>query len=134
MTGEKAVIAWRQTIGKLARQIAVNEGYFIAGSRPYRNRNPGDLRNWPGFGADGDGFTDFGDDATGWDRLCLDLMNHVGCYPQQTILEFIAGDAAGWPGYAPARDGNDPVSYAASLARALGVSIYSKLGSLGPNG
>lgn len=41
------------------------EGYFKPGSRPMRNNNPLDLKNWPGYPTDKDGYTIFPDYATG---------------------------------------------------------------------
>lgn len=119
-------------LATLMDAIAEQEGYFssIPSSRPRRNHNPGDLRNWPGFPTDAGGFAIFSDDAFGWTALKTDLRNHAAHYPDQTLLEFIAGDGKGWPGYAPANDGNDPSAYALALASALGVETTTRFADL----
>lgn len=106
----------------LASAIAKEEGASVAGSRPWRNNNPGDLRNWPGVPTDGDGFSVFPSLEDGWNALLEDIRNHAAKYPNQTLLQFIAGDGKGWPGYAPASDSNNPVSYAVRLSDALNCS------------
>lgn len=115
----------------LARAIAAQEGFGVAGARPTRNHNPGDLRGWFPYPADADGFTIFPDDATGWAALKQDLTNHAAKYPDQCLLSFIGGDQHdGWPGYAPSSDGNFPSSYATALATALGCSIFTRFSEL----
>ena len=120
---------------KLALAISHEEGFFApvivgAPNRPQRNHNPGDLRDWPGYPADEGGFSIFPDDATGWEKLKLNLTNHAARNPQQTISEYIGGDGKGWPGYAPASDGNDPVAYAEAVAREMGVTPETRFEEL----
>ena len=120
----------------MAAEIARQEGFGPPDARPTRNHNPGDLRNWPGYPADAEGFSIFPDAATGWAKLREDLTNHAARWPGQTLLAFIAGNgvlappSAVWPGYAPASDSNDPVSYAAGLASALGVTPETRFNEL----
>lgn len=121
----------KQCTANVCHQIGVNEGYFGGpNSRPARNRNPGDLRGWPGYPQDAEMFTVFDSDLIGWMKLSEDFNNHCRSYPDHTFLDWIAGDGHGWPGYAPARDHNDPVSYAATLVRAAGCDANTKLGEL----
>ena len=117
-------------LNKLADAIETQEGYGVPGTRPTRNNNCGDLRNWPDYPTDADGFSIFPDSATGRAKLELDLTNHAAHYPDQTLEQFIAGDGDGWPGYAPASDHNDPVAYALALARALGVETSATFAQL----
>ncbi|MGH9507301.1 MAG: hypothetical protein ACRD13_10290 [Terriglobales bacterium] len=117
------------TFGALAWAIARAEGYPVSGSRPQRNRNPGDLRAWPGVPRDKDGFSIFPSDEAGFRALITDLRNHARAYPDQTLAQFVGGDGA-WPGYAPASDGNDPEAYAANLARWLGCQTSFRMGEL----
>ena len=44
-------------------------------------------------------------------------------HPNLTFLTFFAGDKAGWSGYAPKSDGNDPVSYAGQVAGKCGLGV-----------
>jgi len=120
----------QENLDGMAKAIAEQEGFGVPGARPTRNCNPGDLRSWPGYPQDDGGFSIFPDDATGWEKLHLDLTNHAAHYPDQTIEQFIAGDGAGWPGYAPASDANDSAGYALSLARALGVETGTTFAEL----
>lgn len=110
---------------RLAQSIAKQEGFFVEGSRPQRNHNPGDLRangiEWEGqAGTDANGFCIFDDDNAGWRALRLDLQHHSARYPQQSLTQFIMGDGAGWSGYAPASDHNSPLAYACFVAEQLG--------------
>ena len=120
-------------LNAFALAIGHQEGFFAPGAglnRPQRNHNPGDLRDWPGYPADEGGFSIFPDDATGWEKLKLNLTNHAAWNPQQTILEYIGGDGRGWPGYAPASDGNDPVAYADAVAREMDVTPETRFEEL----
>lgn len=125
----------KQNLIALANAVASNEGFFdhigdAGPNRPQRNLNPGDLRGWPGFPADPGGFTVFPSLAEGWNRLLMDITNHAAAHPNQTLLEFVAGDGASWPGYAPASDGNDSAGYALQLAKALGCSTSATFAEL----
>lgn len=122
----------QQTVDAIAEAQARREGFYGApADRPRRNHNPGNIRacagvTWQGqTGADPD-FCVFADDAHGWRALKLNIAHHAANYPQQTLLEYIAGDGKGWPGYAPASDGNDPQSYAEAIAQALGVAVDTR--------
>ena len=112
-------------ISTMARAIAQQEGFGVPGARPTRNHNCGDLRGWPGYPVDEGGFSIFPDDETGWAKLREDIGNHANRWPGQSLGAFVGGDGTinGWTGYAPASDSNDPVAYAAALAKALGCEV-----------
>lgn len=52
-----------------AEAIARAEGFYVEGSRPARNNNPGDLRAWPGAEEDSDGYAVFDTPERGWAAL-----------------------------------------------------------------
>jgi hypothetical protein len=96
-----------------ASTIQTIEGWY-PGSKSYRNNNPGNLKfaDQPGAtGADPQGFAIFPDYKTGFNAL----HRQVGLDAKRglSIQEFTDK-------YAPAQDGNDPKSYAAVLAAAVG--------------
>lgn len=106
-----------------AQFIQKQEGWF-PGSLSYRNNNPGNLRpaGQPGCQPGSGGFCLFPDYSTGFQALenqvALDASRGL------TISQFTAK-------YAPAGDGsNDPVTYAANLAAALGLSPSDPLSAV----
>ncbi len=100
----------------IAQAIGQQEGFGVAGARPTRNNNPGDLRNWPpGYPTDDAGFTIFPNAETGWAALEQDIQEHAAGNPGQSLQTWIGE-------YAPASDGNDPIGYAASVAAAVGAT------------
>ena len=93
-----------------------------------KNNNPGNLRMWKGVPQIG-GFAFFGTLENGWEALRQQIETNIygkgSIFPLRrtkpmSFLEFFAGqrDAAGnvlpggYPGYAPALDGNAPTVYA----------------------
>lgn len=108
------------------------------GSRSYRNRNPGNLRDSPmRYGEDQQGYAQFTSFQAGYTALCTDLLdkfnghNSHGLSLSSTLLELMEV-------YAPTGDANDPHAYAhfvaAYLTRALGqpVWITSTLAAIAP--
>jgi hypothetical protein len=56
-------------MSKLARVMAMEEGFYVAGSIPNRDRNPLDLRHAPNASHEGEGSNDIGIEPTveaGW--------------------------------------------------------------------
>lgn len=104
------------TVAATIKQI---EGYY-PGTPAYRDNNPGNLRpqGQPGCTPGADGFCSFPDYATGYQAL-LNQIN-LDASRGETIQEFINK-------YAPASDGNNPISYAASIANATGLSPSDQL-------
>lgn len=105
-------------------------GTRSGGTRSWRNRNPGNLKDGPfarrmgAIGRDGAGFAVFPDEATGRKAQAALLFDNER-YKNLSIRQAIAR-------YAPGSDGNDPASYAAQMARAAGVSVDTKLSDLTP--
>lgn len=102
--------------------IKEHEGYF-AGSRSFRNNNPGNLRYLGQFGSvgkDKNGFAIFPTYELGYNALKNMLTNACtgksSVYrPTMTLYEFFAK-------YAPSEDHNNPTSYAEVVAQKLKVS------------
>lgn len=113
----------------LAQQIATFEGFDKPGSVAQRNNNPGNLRAGPGAtGTDKNGYAIFPDVNTGWAALHDLIQKHSG--QDLTLQEFFGGKKGVYPGYAPAADRNDPVNYAATVAKGLGVDPTAKLSDI----
>jgi hypothetical protein len=114
----------RQGLGSLetvAQTIQTQEGWY-PGSVAYRNNNPGNLR-YPrpilgATGVDSNGFLIFPDYSAGW--TALEHQISLDASRGLTIADFTAK-------YAPAPDSNDPASYAAKIAQAVGLSVSDPL-------
>jgi hypothetical protein len=102
------------SLADIANAIQKQEGYF-PGSVAYRNNNPGNLMyaGQPGASRGPNGFAVFPDYQTGYQAL----LNQVNLDASRglTISQFANK-------YAPAAGGNDPATYAANLAAAVGLS------------
>jgi hypothetical protein len=89
-----------------------------------QNNNPGDLKN-PATGQ----FDEFANPQQGVQALQSDLMakmtgnTRTSLTPNSNLQDFASV-------YAPASDGNDPVSYAKNLASQLGVPVTTPIGTL----
>lgn len=99
----------------LADAIMHYEGWN-AGSRSYRNRNPGNLRASSAMQeVDPDGYRTFWTLEEGYNALCSDLAHKIDgrnahdLGPDSTLLDLLKV-------YAPAGDHNKPVTYAAFVA------------------
>lgn len=80
-------------MSKLAELIAQDEGYGVAGAKPTRNNNPGDLRHSPHSSHAGEGPNDIGiidTPADGWADLerQLELYAARGLTLREAIYEF----------------------------------------------
>lgn len=102
----------------VAQTIQKIEGYF-PGSLSYKNNNPGNLRpaGQPGCVPSG-GFCTFATYDDGYAALVRDLTAKAN--RGMTIQDAINM-------YAPASDGNNPTSYAATLAASQGLSVSDPL-------
>ena len=108
------------------------EGYY-KGSKSYRNNNPGNIRYSGMFAAmalrnDGTNFCVFETYEKGLDALKVLLKRAAtglsSVYkPNDTLLQFYSK-------YAPSSDGNYPSTYAAYIAKSLGVTVDTKIKEL----
>jgi len=104
----------------VAQTIQTLEGWF-PGSISSNNNNPGNLMyaGQPGAtGADANGFAVFPTFDAG--MQALENQISLDASRGETIQQFASK-------YAPASAGNDPVSYAASIASATGLSVNDPL-------
>lgn len=113
-------------VQKIAEAIAVAEGFYVAGSRPARNHNPGDMTaDLIGKSVGKDGiFVVYANDDDGWDNLYKQInlwlsggSSHAG--PSSSI-----SDIAGF--YTT----TDQSAWAANVANHLGVSIDTSIGEI----
>jgi hypothetical protein len=118
-----------------AGAIATFEGFYISGSRPARNHNPGDLKyaGQPGaVGQDSAGFAMFPDDPTGWTALDNQLQAYVNEFPSYSlfqIMEHYLGQNVTASGGQTTSQGNS-TTYAQAVAGALGVDPSTTLSDL----
>ncbi len=102
-------------LGKLCSAIAKQEGWWITGSRPQRNNNPGDLRAapWlPGPSIDG-----------GYWKASSAVVGIAGLY-HQVALDIARGYSLRklLNAWAPSSDGNDPDAYIANVKKMTGIT------------
>lgn len=123
-------------IPKWAKAIQNHEGYY-AGSRSYRNNNPGNfksgsltdfMRKLGATSVDSDGFCIFPSYYIGFQALCSFLTmackDQLGSYQSKmTLLDF-------YKIYAPSTDNNNPTTYAQAVAMELGGTISNKIDEL----
>lgn len=99
---------------KLASAIATAEGYFVVGSVPRRNNNPGDLRGAPWLTSPKiiNHFVQFSNPASGisglYHQIALDIARGVS----------LRGLIEKW---APPSDGNNTLNYLSETARRVGI-------------
>jgi len=110
-------------IARLAEAIAYAEGYYVNGSRPQRNNNPGDLTKSLGFSTIGnDGmYMIFSTIEDGWNALRklveLMLTNRSAIYTSgMTILDVARRYTT-----------TQQDEWAANVASRLGVPVYTKI-------
>ena len=118
-----AATSSKPAVDRIAEAIATAEGYFVAGSRPERNNNPGNLTDDFGYqtiGKDGS-FPVFVNAAAGWaalkDQVRMMLDGTSRHYrPDMTIAEMAAVYTA-----------TEKDAWAANVARELGVSTETPI-------
>ena len=110
----------------LAEAIAYAEGFFVPGSRPARNHNPGDLTvDTTGAGVGHDGmFIVYANDGDGWAALkkqvSLMLTNASQIYNNQMTIRQVA----------QLYTTTDQLAWATTVAGRLGVSMDTKLADI----
>lgn len=112
-------------VGAIAQAIATAEGYFVSGSRPANNNNPGDISDLTmgeitATGSDAGGLSIFASISDGWNALYAKIQNILSgqssVYSPDASLSTIGNT---WS------DG-DP-NWAANVASSLGVSPDNSL-------
>lgn len=111
----------------LSDAIATAEGFYIPGSRPQRNHNPGDMTVdliGRGIGTDGP-FIVYADDGDGWDNLKAQVSKWFDGSSAHADSSSTIQDLSGF--YTSTEQG----SWAANVARALGVDTNTPISELG---
>lgn len=119
----KKFVVDQDVVNKFARAIANAEGFFLKGSRPQRNHNPGDLtRDTTGksVGMD-EGYVRYANDVDGWEALYKQvrlMFTGASSYYNRTmtILEV-----------AKLYTSTEQPEWAGNVAKYLGVTIDTKL-------
>lgn len=125
----------------LAKAITAQEGGAVA-DRNMRNNNPGNLKyveglNRPGYvlsdatGKDSAGFAVFPDLNTGYDAMRRQIAIDAEKYPGLTLQGLVnvwLGGKPDDPASVPKSEG-DPLTYAANVAKSLGVSVSTAIDS-----
>jgi len=111
-------MGYSDLVKKIAHAIATAEGFFIAGSVPQRNNNPGDIKAdliGKAVGFDSRGFAIFATPEDGWNNLYAQVQGMVSgssriYSPSMTIAQVADHYAEGDP------------NWSANVAAALGVT------------
>lgn len=108
-------------VNAMARAMAAQEGFYRAGNKAMRNRNPGNIRPWPGCTLPVlDGMIAFPTIEAGWEQLRKQIRKNI-FVRRLTMREFFGGKGS-YAGYCPRGDGaNDPDKYAAFVAGMVGI-------------
>ncbi len=125
MNGNTAIAAVSSNVGEITYTAQNGSKYtHLGGSLTWRANNPGALRNsdftrrMGAIGVTTNGFAIFPTPEVG--RRANVALLKTDKYQKKTLAETIHA-------YAPSSDGNNPASYAARLARAIGVSVNTYL-------
>lgn len=108
-----------EMVARIAEAIAVNEGFYKAGSIAKHHRNPGNIRQWGALPIER-GFVVFPSEDAGWEALETQVRKNIK--RGLTLVEFFGGKPGVYPGYAPDEDGNDSGRYAAFVAKRVGIA------------
>lgn len=113
-------------VQKIAQAIASAEGFFVAGSRPARNHNPGDMTAdliGKAIGFDGP-FAIYASDADGWANLYAQVNAWLKGHSSHATAESTIADLSQF------YTANDQTAWAANVANAAGVSIDTPIGEI----
>ena len=123
--GRTAVSAVNLTVGEITYTAADGSKYtHVGGSLTWRANNPGALRHsnftkrMGSIGVTSNGFAIFPNPEVG--RQANIALLKTDKYQNKTLAQAIHI-------YAPSSDGNNPTSYAARLARSMGISVNTYL-------
>lgn len=114
------------TVQKIAQAIAVAEGFYVSGSRPQRNNNPGDMTlDLIGTSTGKDGpFVVYANVQDGWNNLYKQVQEWLDGTSKNADASFTISDIAGF--YTT----TDQTAWATNVANQLGVSIDTPIGEV----
>lgn len=116
---------------KIAQAIATAEGFYVDGSRPQRNHNPGDMTQdliGQATGKDGP-FVVYATDADGWECLYAQVNAWLDGTSRYHSADSSINDLAGL-GSETGYSATDQRSWAATVATSLGVDGDTSLGDI----
>jgi len=116
---------------KIAQAIATAEGFYVDGSRPQRNHNPGDMtQDLTGTGVGTDGpFVVYATDQDGWECLYAQVNAWLNGTSRYHSADSSINDLAGL-GSETGYTATDQAAWAATVASTLGVDADTNLGSI----
>lgn len=113
-------------VQKIAEAIAFAEGFYVAGSRPARNHNPGDMTAdlvGRGIGKDGP-FVVYETDVDGWANLYAQINKWLSGSSSHATSDSTISDISSF------YTANDQAAWATNVANQLGVSIDTPIGKV----
>jgi hypothetical protein len=135
--GAGALVYYLESTGKLsslfdptealAQAIATAEGFYVDGSRPQRNHNPGDMTAdliGRAIGTDGP-FVVYSNDDDGWTNLKAQIAKWFDGSSANADSSSTIEDLSGF------YTANDQQSWAQNVASALGVSVNTPISQIG---
>ena len=126
-TATSAVSSITDPTDALAKAIATAEGFYVDGSRPQRNHNPGDMTAdliGKGVGTDGP-FIVYATDDDGWANLKAQIQKWFDGTSKNADSSSTIADLAGF------YTNTEQSAWANNVANALGVSTDTSLSDLG---
>lgn len=106
-------------VQRIAEAIAAAEGFYVAGSRPAQNHNPGDMTAdliGKSIGKDGP-FVMYSNDQDGWDNLTHQIQLWLGGGSSHATADSTISDISQF------YTSTDQTAWATNVANNLGVSI-----------
>jgi len=119
-------------VQRIAQAIASAEGFYVAGSRPARNHNPGDMTaDLVGKSVGTDGmFVVYATDDDGWANLYAQVNAWLNGTSKHHSSDSTIADLAGL-GSETGYTSTEQESWATNVANQLGVDVNATLGSIG---
>jgi hypothetical protein len=113
-------------VKRIAQAIATAEGFYVAGSRPARNHNPGDMTAdliGKKVGMDG-AFVVYSTDDDGWENLYHQIGLWINGGSSHATAQSTISDLSQF--YTT----TDQTAWAATVANSLGVSLDTPIGEV----
>jgi hypothetical protein len=113
-------------VQKIAQAIAIAEGFYVAGSRPARNHNPGDMtQDLIGKSVSMDGpFVVYSSDEDGWENLYKQISLWINGGSSHATADSTIADISQF--YTT----TDQTAWATNVANHLGVSLDTPIGEV----
>lgn len=113
-------------VQKLAQAIATAEGFYLSGSRPARDHNPGDMtQDLIGKAIAKDGaFVVYANDADGWANLYAQINLWLSGGSQHANAQSTISDLSGF------YTADNQSAWAVNVANAAGVPVDTPIGEI----